>query len=257
MGYGTRYGSYDIVGCGITRNGDVYFTLNGMLLPLINVELKGQVYALVSMRGMYTSVSVEMGPDFVFNHEEILMKEMNLISELYPDQHLMLEVLKDEEFCGQVETFAKGPSVSWRSLELAKQIEKTKYCLKMEESFTYMLERTSSKLLSSKKRSLEEKKQEESLKEEQDNMSMTNNTNDNKNSIKHAFQHDSKGFEKNELIETIKPKGKKGKKMTIGESIEVEEKRKLLGYGGCALGSKRTELDNESACAKNKKCCIF
>lgn len=37
--YGTRFGTFDTVGCGITRNGDVYFTFNGMLLPLIHIEM--------------------------------------------------------------------------------------------------------------------------------------------------------------------------------------------------------------------------
>lgn len=69
IGYGTRYGSYDTVGCGITRNGDVYFTINGMLLPLVNVEMQGKIYPLVSLRGKYTSVSLEFGPNFLFNHE--------------------------------------------------------------------------------------------------------------------------------------------------------------------------------------------
>jgi hypothetical protein len=33
--YGCRAGSGDTVGCGITKLGDVFFTLNGKLLPLI------------------------------------------------------------------------------------------------------------------------------------------------------------------------------------------------------------------------------
>ncbi len=64
IGYATRYGSYDVVGCGVTKNGDVYFTLNGMLLPLINIEMQGKIYPLVSIRGKYTSVAMEFGPDF-------------------------------------------------------------------------------------------------------------------------------------------------------------------------------------------------
>ena len=54
--YGGKYGSYDTVGCGITRNGDVYFTLNGCLLPLINTEYMGVVYPIVSMRSKFTSI---------------------------------------------------------------------------------------------------------------------------------------------------------------------------------------------------------
>jgi hypothetical protein len=42
-----------------------------MLLPIINIEMQGQIYPIISIRGKYTSVSVELGPDFVFRHEEL------------------------------------------------------------------------------------------------------------------------------------------------------------------------------------------
>jgi len=58
-----------VIGCGITKNGDVYFTMNGMLLPLINIEMQGDIYPLISFRGKYSSISVDFGPDFLFNHE--------------------------------------------------------------------------------------------------------------------------------------------------------------------------------------------
>ena len=70
LGYGCRYGSYDIIGCGITRNGDVYFTINGLLLPLINIEMTGRIYPIVSLRGKYTSVSLNFGPNFLFSHKK-------------------------------------------------------------------------------------------------------------------------------------------------------------------------------------------
>ena len=71
VGYGGRYGSFDVVGCGVTRYGDVYFTHNGMLLPLINMEMQGKIYPLVSLRGRYASVRINLGPNFEFDHERV------------------------------------------------------------------------------------------------------------------------------------------------------------------------------------------
>ena len=57
--YGPKYGSCDSVGCGVTENGDIYYSINGMILPLINLELEGDIYPIISLRGKYTSVSVD------------------------------------------------------------------------------------------------------------------------------------------------------------------------------------------------------
>lgn len=38
--------------------GNVYFTYNGFLLPLVNSRLKGKIYPLISLRGTFTSLSV-------------------------------------------------------------------------------------------------------------------------------------------------------------------------------------------------------
>lgn len=56
--YGPRYGSLDVVGCGITGDGNVFFTLNGMLLPLIEASMQGMIYPVISMRGKFSTVSV-------------------------------------------------------------------------------------------------------------------------------------------------------------------------------------------------------
>ncbi len=40
--YGPKYGTEDTVGVGITSNGNVYFTLNGVLLPLVETKLTGE-----------------------------------------------------------------------------------------------------------------------------------------------------------------------------------------------------------------------
>ena len=81
IGYATRFGSNDTVGCGITKSGDIYFTINGMMLPLINIEMQGYIYPIVSMRGKYTSVSVEIGPDFLFKHSEITSMSQKFLRE--------------------------------------------------------------------------------------------------------------------------------------------------------------------------------
>jgi hypothetical protein len=70
------------VGCGITRNGDVYFTMNGLILPLINVEMQGRIYPLISLRGKYTSVQVELGPNFLFNHDAMSRIKLNPLKEV-------------------------------------------------------------------------------------------------------------------------------------------------------------------------------
>ena len=72
MCYGPRFGSYDTVGCGVTRYGDVYFTLNGFLLPMINSEMMGELYPLVSMRGKYSTIRINYGPQFEFRHDALL-----------------------------------------------------------------------------------------------------------------------------------------------------------------------------------------
>ena len=53
-----RFGTNDVVGCGVTVHGDVFFTLNQVPLRLIQSNFSGLVYPLVSMRGRFTSVTV-------------------------------------------------------------------------------------------------------------------------------------------------------------------------------------------------------
>jgi len=51
-----NFGSHDVIGCGITNEGSVYFTHNGMLINLYHAEMRGAIYPVVSLRGKYASV---------------------------------------------------------------------------------------------------------------------------------------------------------------------------------------------------------
>jgi hypothetical protein len=68
--YGVKFGSNDIIGCGVTSNGNVYFTHNGCILPLLETKLKGDIYAIVSLRGKYSSVKVNHMGKFIFKHNK-------------------------------------------------------------------------------------------------------------------------------------------------------------------------------------------
>ena len=56
--YGTKFGSKDVIGCGITKSGNVYFVHNGCLLPLLDIKIKGNIYPIISLRGKYSSVKI-------------------------------------------------------------------------------------------------------------------------------------------------------------------------------------------------------
>ena len=65
-----NFGSHDIVGCGITNNGFVYFTHNGNLMYEYKTNFKGPVYPIISLRGKYSSVQINLEGGFLFNYEE-------------------------------------------------------------------------------------------------------------------------------------------------------------------------------------------
>jgi hypothetical protein len=70
--YGVKFGSKDIIGCGITKSGNVYYTHNGCILPLLDVRLKGHIYPLASLRGKYSTIKIIHDPlQFKFNHSKI------------------------------------------------------------------------------------------------------------------------------------------------------------------------------------------
>ena len=60
-----RYGTHDVIGCGVTALGDVFITLNQVPLPLIHAGLMGLIFPLVSVRGRYTAVSIVHSPRFL------------------------------------------------------------------------------------------------------------------------------------------------------------------------------------------------
>jgi len=64
--------------------------MNGMLLPLINIEMQGDIYPIISFRGKYLSISVEFGPEFLFNHESLYSYAPNCVSETLLDHTLVM-----------------------------------------------------------------------------------------------------------------------------------------------------------------------
>lgn len=72
--YGTKYGSKDVIGCGVTKSGNIYFVHNSCILPLLDVRLKGNIYPLISLRGRYASVKVIHDPlQFKFKHKKFFL----------------------------------------------------------------------------------------------------------------------------------------------------------------------------------------
>lgn len=65
MQYGVRFGSHDIIGCGVTNRGGVFFTINGQVLPLCDAGFFGDIYPIVSLRGKYSSVLVNFEDCFL------------------------------------------------------------------------------------------------------------------------------------------------------------------------------------------------
>ena len=58
--YGNKFGSNDVIGCGVTTHGNVYFTHNGSLLPLVDIKFKGAIFSIISLRGKYCSVKFNL-----------------------------------------------------------------------------------------------------------------------------------------------------------------------------------------------------
>ena len=61
MTYGAKYGSYDVIGCGVTWAGCVFFTHNGLALPLRMTYLTGDIFAAVSIKGQNAQVRINFG----------------------------------------------------------------------------------------------------------------------------------------------------------------------------------------------------
>ena len=77
--YGVKFGSGDIIGCGVTKNGNVFYTHNQCILPLLDIKFKGNIYSLISLRGKYCSVKINHYPNFKFK----FTKYKNLKNPIY------------------------------------------------------------------------------------------------------------------------------------------------------------------------------
>jgi hypothetical protein len=72
--YGTKFGAKDVIGCGITKSGNIYYTHNGCILPTLDFKLRGNIYPLVSLRGEHTCVKIiHDASQFKFKHKKVHM----------------------------------------------------------------------------------------------------------------------------------------------------------------------------------------
>lgn len=68
----------ETLGCGVTREGAVYFTKDGVFLGITEDGiLKGSIYAIICVHGKGATVSMNWKGPFVFEHEHLLRKIYN------------------------------------------------------------------------------------------------------------------------------------------------------------------------------------
>eukprot|EP01022_Parablepharisma_sp_SALTPOND_P017455 TRINITY_DN278_c0_g1_i1.p1 TRINITY_DN278_c0_g1~~TRINITY_DN278_c0_g1_i1.p1 ORF type:complete len:480 (+),score=32.61 TRINITY_DN278_c0_g1_i1:1861-3300(+) len=120
--YGCKFGSYDTIGCGVTQNGDVYFTYNGMILPLMNLQLSGEIYPAVSLRGKFTSVRVNMGPDFDFESSRLLDLPNPLMGNILVNAELLQYLLDNPAFYDKVLELASSKGVKAETSNVLKSV---------------------------------------------------------------------------------------------------------------------------------------
>ena len=77
IGQLNSFGSFDVVGCGITNFGTVFFTYNGILLTQFNTHFRGSIFPIISLRGKYSSVRLNFDGSFIFNLEDLKEKKRN------------------------------------------------------------------------------------------------------------------------------------------------------------------------------------
>lgn len=105
VAYGPTYGSYDTVGCGVTSNGRVYFTKNGLLLPIIpDFKLKGDIFAVVYVRGAVSHIYGNFGRySFDYNSEKVQGLVANNHSTVLPRPINVLHTLGALPYVQQVQ----------------------------------------------------------------------------------------------------------------------------------------------------------
>eukprot|EP00347_Sterkiella_histriomuscorum_P003756 403363071 len=287
--YASRYGSNDIVGCGVTKSGDVYFTLNGMILPLINIEMQGQIFPIISMRGKYTSVCVNYGHNeqFIFSHQNNMIS--NPIKDTILDSNLLISIVKDNELVQMIEEFYDShiseknqDRQNWLIKILVSKIKGTQRTIEMQQTKAgdtpYKdIFKDFSQLNTSK---MKIENEAPTL----NNMNYTNRTNESVINPQLQSMNDSQSevlsresylnspnkrnsglSYQNKLKFTDQVKGK----ISIGQSIEIESRQKLLNGSACsrfgirdkakvvAMNSNNDQSSPRGSCSKNKNCIIF
>ncbi len=87
-------GSTDIIGCGITNHGRVFYCRNGELLVEVQTEFRGRIHPICSLRGKYSAIKVNFEGEFVFNIENFFEKKQSILQLISP---LLLEAIFFQE----------------------------------------------------------------------------------------------------------------------------------------------------------------
>ena len=98
------------------------------MLPLINIELHGSVYPVVSLRGKYSTIKLNFGPSFAFNHEEFL-EFSNPLEETVVNQKLLQEFKENSKF------LEKCSKLNSSILEIDSNAKKLNKLLDIENRF--------------------------------------------------------------------------------------------------------------------------
>jgi hypothetical protein len=119
--YGTKFGSKDIIGCGITKSGNVYFVHNGCLLPLLDMKIKGNIYPIVSLRGKYSSIKITHDViQFRFKHKKSALFK-NPASHLSYSHSFTKMLSNNEDILQSIKTICK---LFKNNLEISRKFKK-------------------------------------------------------------------------------------------------------------------------------------
>jgi hypothetical protein len=148
--YGTRFGTKDVIGCGITKSGNVYYIHNGCILPTLDFKLKGNIYPITSLRGEHSCVKIIHDPIcFKFKHKKVQLyrdpsKEYNftqgfcrlltLNEKLLEKIHsIAMHYKGNNEICKKFKAFSK---ILHKLCKKFNKKDVLKYCTLTEESHT-------------------------------------------------------------------------------------------------------------------------
>ena len=121
------FGSYDVIGCGITNFGSVFFTHNGILLNEFATEFEGSVFPIVSLRGKYSSVQFNFEGDFTFNYEDLKERAPNDDYISFVPSVMLDNIFIQAEWVNMFQQFDQIESRNWlkRIIKYIQERERT------------------------------------------------------------------------------------------------------------------------------------